>query len=554
MLLRMTAALMLIAMTQTASAQAPTRNVTFVLSKFETLRADVDLMVTKLGQDADGAKQLSEFLDILAFGVSGNDPVRVDTVMDGTDIRLVTMIPVDQSKARGQGFKDFLDSLDAFGITPKRKAKDRWQLKGAFAGYMRYRHGYGSIAEDVEDVPTTLADPREGIDELSKHAFAMRIANDPADQDGLEARTKAFARVQEEVLAAVKMKDNESKEDFDLRKTLTKHQLAEAGRYFAESQKLMIGWDVNAERKQADLSLDFAAIDGTSLAKGIELLGHRQSYFARIPRAEKSILSLRANHPLDELRQAQLLEALSLFKVAAKARINRSSKIEDKAGSQKVSELVCDMISDGAKSGVVDAFVEVNATDNGKHSLLGGIKSSDGNVTLDVLKAISDINAKVKVKMDVDTAGDVKIHKVFISEDDKSGFVSFYGDNAVLIGTSKDAVWFAAGEDSVKRLKDTVALNAGSGDVHFEKDIVLDLLVKVRPWLERRANSDSTVEGDAKIVRDKALAGIGKDTDIITMKLRRVENRVVGSTRFDTGILTFVGKVAGHFANEYLAK
>lgn len=554
MFARITATLMMIAATQTVWAQSPTRNVTFVLSKFDTLRADVDLMVTQLAKDADGAQQLSEFLDILAFGVNGNDPLRVDTVMSGTNIRLVTMIPVDQSKARGQGFKDFLESLNAFGITPKRKGKDRWQLKGAFDGHMRYRHGYGAISEDVDDIPPKLSDPHEGIEDLSKHAFAMRIANDPADKDGLDARAKTFARIQTELLAGIKAKDNESEEAFRLRKKLTEHQLIEGGRYFSESKKLVIGWDIDSERKQADLSLDLAAIDGTSLAKGIKILGKGHSYFARIPRTENPVLSLRANHPLDELRKAQLLEALGLFKAEARARINRSTKIEDKAGSQKVSQLVFDMIADGANAGIVDAFVEVDASAGGKHTLVGGVKTSNGNATVDVLMAIGEVSTKLKVELDTDSAGEVKIHKVHIPEDDKTGFEDFYGASVVLIGTGKDAVWFAAGEDASKRLKAAIAVISTEVDYQFEKDMVLDLLVRVRPWLERRVKSNGDVEGDAKVIREKALEGINKEADVITVQLRRVDDRVVGNTRFDTGILTFVGKVSGHFANKFLAK
>ena len=113
---------------------------------------------------------------------------------------------------------------------------------------------------------------------------------------------------------------------------------------------------------------------------------------------------------------------------------------------------------------------------------------------------------------------------------------------------------FAAGEDGLAQLQAAVEAANGDGDAVVAKEVVLDVMVKARPWLQRRVNATNAedLSEELQVVREKAPAAIVDGSDIITAQMKVEDGKVVGRTEFDSGLLKFVGSVTAHFAGKYL--
>lgn len=529
-------------------AQNSAPQITVVTSGSDGIKADISFLMGLTSEKHQAQLPIVlDYLRVFELGIDPERPIRFDVIVENTAIRQRPSFPIANSN-------DFMDNLDGFGITTKKKQSDGWALDGAFEGYLReYRRmKIMSISEDRNDVPRTF-DPTAGIEELlaDGHDMVADLKNEPA---GIDARRKSFERVREELVAAIGPMEGEAKEDFELRKLLTEQQINELERFFVEAEHINGGWTTDQETKTARGQLKLQAIADTDLQNSFKLLGVEPSYFSGVARSDDPWIGLLINHPLDEFRQNQAVAAFEALKSRGSAKIDENEELDDaqKTAGKSINDALFDMLTAGAKAGLFDIFIDLQQAESGELMLIGGWRTPASDKMVNILNQLTAAKAAEKVEVDVEKIGEASLHKVTVNEDDKVFGQDFGEDRLVYVVTSPEAVWYAAGPDSLDRLKAALAAEQSTEEV----DRFFHLKLRAKPWVELRSrlasqDEESSDKDDGKI-RGFALEAFEPGDDRISAELRRVDDEVAGKMSVETGLLRLIGMLIADFSEENL--
>ena len=532
------------------AAEDATPKVSVVLAGGDALTGDLRFVLGLTSKEEQ--KQLPvvlDYLQIFQIGIDGKKPICMDLLLVDKAVRMLSSFPVSD-------LDEFKENLDSFGIAVKRKRSSLYQLSDAYEGFMRYqkRNKYASISEELADVPVSLGDPRKSVQAFLDQGvdLGVQIIN-PADQQ--DQRRSAFESVRKEIMAGVKSKPKEAAEDFALRKLVTEHQMTEAERFFVESAKLSLGWTTDDKAKQGRGDLSLAAIPDSSLAASIALLGEQPSHFANVPVPEKRILAGRLNHPLDSGRQQRLAELFTELRGRFHTKIKSyKATDEQKAATDTLVDHLMDVLDANAKAGLVDAFVHVVEPDKDQRTVVGGVRVTDGTVLEAILKVLPNTVLKVEVEADVATQGDIKIHKLKLTENSQA-YKKFLGtDPVVYLGASQDAIWYAAGANGLEQLQQAITAAAEAVDEKQAKSApFFSFDIRILPWLRLRQQrlGDTADAGNAEL-RKLALEAFAAGDDLVSMELSRKDDDIAGRMQVDTGILRLAGKLVAQFSKENL--
>lgn len=525
---------------------------------------------------------IKDNIEIFLDGIDRTKPIRLDLIFGEQALRYVWYLPM----------KDFdafrTKNLLTIGIKsrPIRGTKLRlFKLDKAFEGYLRHSfvnpvvaekqtqnapadsiqivpvhavvgkpREYALIAEKLADIPPNHPDPLLIVKQLVEKRYDLALdgensAVSPADRD---ARRSLFQSTRNELVAAVRRRKDEDPSDFELRKSVFKYQLDELERIYVDGSRLTLGWVTDVDRKQGRLDLDLAAIPGTELEATIEMASRQPSYFANVPKSENPIFSGRLSHPLDELRKKNFQEFIAILRAQAKRNVNLTPGFsdEERIVRRQVADMVFDMLVEGTEAGIVDGVIEVHPNPSGKNTLVAGFKTVDGEKVVEILKLIPQTRAGQQSALDVDQQGPVRIHTVVLSPERHPNYKDFFGEETLYVGSCKEAVWCAAGENALAELKAAIQKtqepNSGQADAPF-----LDLFVKLGPWVQLRENHSGAESGNLKL-RKMALEAFLPGDDTLTVTLRRDDKRIVGNLLATQDILRWAGKIFADFSKENL--
>jgi hypothetical protein len=490
---------------------------------------------------------VKDFIEVFLVGVDRTLPVRVDVKFGGKIPRQVWSVPIADFKK----FRE--DTLLGLGLKAKQQGafyKLPAQAKGGFEGWMKYAAPYASIAEKQTDLPQ--GDPSLGLKELLGPTadIAAEAENTKTDAPAQTDRRKTFQESRKEILGAIKKKKDEKQADFDLKKKIIEYQLDEAEWFFAETQKLVMRWKTDATKNQGLAELELTPIAGTSLESAIVPLGTTPSHFATIEQSKDSILSGRLNHPLDEQRKKTLTGLSSTLRARAKEAADTDTELSagEKDASKKLADMVFDLLDAGTNAGMLDGFIEAHSNASGKNTLVCGFRNPDGTKVSDILKLFPESRKGREAKLDADSEGDVKIHQVKIHEKDHPHYQAFFGGPNLYIGSSKDAVWVAAGENALPELKATIK-KRGEG-TPAASPVFGKLFLKMEPWMKLRHDRDPK-QGNPQL-RKLGLEAFAQGADFISGELRQEGKKITGKMLVETGVLRFVGKGIADFSRENL--
>lgn len=556
---------------QIAVAEDSTPSVTIMSAGANEFLKDIEYIIGLTSkQEQKQWPVLEDYFGYFLGGIDRSKPIRIDLLLGGKAVQYRSSFPLTS-------FSKFRDNLDSFGIDARRsrKFKGLYQLKGAFVGWMKYnKFRYAVLAETRAHLPRTAKDPRKEIARLLDKEFdiAVDIRN---SADGQAQRKKSFQNTRDEILAAVKRKKGESKEDFALRKMFAIHQMNEAERFFVEARQVTLGWTTDVARHEARLDIELDPIADTQLESAILLLGQNPSHFANIEKTDNSILSGRINHPLDAMRKNHLLDMWSKLRAKIDSSVDGSKKstAKEKANRKQVAGLFFDMLVAVTKTGTVDGFVEVDEHKSGKHTIVAGMKVADGNKLTEIIELLEGANLGEEVEVGFAREGDVSIHKVVLPARLRENFKELLGENDTLfLGTSQKTVWLAAGDNGLEAL--TAAIEKGDQPAKGKPSTrFIDFYAKVGPWLKlrdqlkkaagpkpkpkktaaKKSNSENAVAdltADRDALRKLALQAFALGDDTIHFHLDRVDNRVEGQLLIKPGILRFAGKLLAKFSKE----
>jgi len=521
-------------------------NISLVQIDAEGMIADLKYLVLDLAEDKKGWSNLDELLPTFLEGIDQQRPIRIDILLgENQQERYRLILPISD-------LGEFRDNLEVFEISSKKQRNGPYKLGNLFIGFMQYLKElqYVIISEKLEEVEE-IKDPLKRVQELidAKYDFSALITN---EKEGVDLRKKSMTKTREQLQAAIKKKRDETQNAYDLRKLAFTHQMDEAERLFAESQKMVIGWTTDAAKNEGRLDFTLKAIEGTSLEESIKQFATKPSYFANVPVKQDGILNGRINHPLDEMRKANITEFYKLLLPSLKERIQDNKDFSDKqkeAGS-KIAELIIEMLDAGKETSLIDGFIDTNSAADGKYTLLGGIRSTDGAKLKEVVELLPQLMKGQTVELNVVDEENLKVHKVNIREDYKSGFEELFGaGESLYVGSTPEALWISAGPDAIQRIKDAAAKVKEPAPEEISPNVI-ELNVKTRPWL-KLINKIRDKKGNVEM-REMLLKSLTAEDDTFSFIMKRDGDIIDGKAKLDKGILKFIGNVIAKFSKETL--
>lgn len=547
--------------------------VTIVLRSADELFSDFQF-IFDLANEGPRYKTLADTLEAFLEGVDRKKPAGLQVFVDGTDFKFVGLVPVKPAD-----LKKFLDNLASLDVKSKKEADGTYTLtmNKAPLGFLRVLGDQVVIGEGKNEVllvKVALA-PIPGRDD------DITVLLDNSSQP-VEDRRKAIDTLRANTEKSLKKKEDESDPVFAARKATALQQLDELERFFADSAKILAGWNLSAKDKHGVFDLELTAAPNTSLAKSVELLGSKDHLFAGIP-TEGTVASFTINFPIDDMRQKHLAENVKLTRAVIESEIDKDDKASasQKTADKAVIAAISDALDANIAAGSLNGFLRIFPHDGGKFSTVGGLHVADAAKVMAALKAIEDREGAGKVKFNIDSEGDVKIHSFEFSLVRKEAPEFLGEDGKIFVGTGPDTIWLASGDNAVDRMK-TAIKAAQKEPAGQTKSTTIDLQMRVGPWVElldsHRSNDEGTTVVAAKPSADSTKAGFQKQTqsseekqkakrrdirrmaidamktgkDTLSLRLERDGGTVKLRVQFDEDLLKFVGKVAGKEVKENL--
>jgi hypothetical protein len=587
--------------TKPAGAIAEKPIITVASPGTDALFEDLKL-VFDLAGDEKGFKTLKETMEVFLLGVETDKPSGLRLFSGGGELQYVLTLPVKDAAALKELLLNMWD-LDlrteppptpaqatqvpkAVKLAAKKLmlAKNERMMFNIFDGYLRFEAEAGQVHIGKELAEVRHAKGGMSTEFLKGRDLAVHIDGSIQSPD---ERRAAFAKAKKELIAGVTQGEKEEAAAFALRQALTEQQIGEVERFFADAAKIDIGWTTSVAEKNAKLAVDLSAVAGTSLEQSIDLLGQTPDEFAGVS-AEGAALKGMINFPLDEMRKTNLQKISKLARDDLKQKVDVDEKLskEQKQVDKDLVDLIFDVVDDIGSSGIFNGFGRVWSNGNGTLTLSGGVKVPSGSNFVKILQTFAERGGGIKVELKAETEGDVEIHKLSLGDLQKDYPELLDKEGVVYVGTSANAVWFAAGEKGLDRLKQgiqeakktgpqpgpSVALNA---QLHPLIEVLDKIRTRQKPPQPPAVVEKKTVDkkaGDkkgatAKKAEKKEPAGMladlqlrklaleafkeGKDT--LSFSLVREEKTVKLNMQLDEGILRLVGKTLSKFVKDNLA-
>lgn len=525
----------------------------------------IDVIMSLTGStDQKQTKVLKNYLDVFLIGVDRAKPVRMDWLIDEKQYRYLPAIPVPPDQMR----KFTQDNLAPLGIQNRRTSLTLYRLTGkVFNGWMRYDDNYAWFGEEQDDLgqrPAYLPPPAIALETLlgKNYLIGGEMVNTPK---GVEQRHAMFNHpkgVRDQSMSQLKPAKNESASDFEFRKLGTEHSLDVIEQYIAEGRHGEIGLTLDSDKKEMRADFALTAIADTPLGEAVRKIGEQPSRFAAIPRHEQPVLSGRFTMPLDALRRENLLETLQMMRKrradAIDARTTPKQTAAQKAKNKEAVDLAIDMAEATVRAGLSDMFGEIWS--NGKtHTAVAGVHTPEGMRAVDVLKLMPESLSDQELKLEVDSVGDVTIHALTLSKEMYPTVGDFFGTYQAYVGTSKESVWFAIGENALPELKTAIGQTAAAkdekkaGEEGAPTPFAL-LNAQPGPLMDLLQPPDMADMPDNMLskYRDIARRAFEPGDDRLIVEVLRLGDDVRGYAHASPGILRFLGMSAAEFSRENL--
>ncbi len=564
----LTGLLLVISMPQTARAQQPQKKVmpriTIVHPGVKSLRNDLKAMFGLTSKkERKQWKNVNDFLEQFLKGVDEDKPIRIDFLAEKSNLPMLLSVPVND-------IGDFRDGIEILGVLtdPERKDKSLYESEDAFEGFMRYLKGYASFATKKNDVAAILLGDRSlAIKDLVRRNYniGVEIVNTEMGAADRNLRRKKFADSRANLMAAIKKQPSESKAAFALRRLAAEHQMDEAERFLADIDRLTAGFNLKPKAAGATLSMDLKPIEGSELAGTIADFGKTISIFSNVKREPNAILSLRVNHPLDDMRKENFAEFWDKTLPDSVERIDKSELSSgEKASAKELAKHILGMLKLGSDAGIIDAFVEVTKEPNGKHTMISGLKVPPGCDLMKMLELVPKANTKQKLEKNVARYGDTDIHKLIMSTKYKAEFNDFFANDGVIwVGISDNGLWTAVGSAGAENKLKAAIEEVGKESTGEMGAPAIDLMAHLRPWIDLKNKVEARLpvpkekkkKSRRQEMRDlgrRALDSMTDKDDVITFKLKRLEDRIEGVTEYGTGVIRLLGKLLAKFSKENL--
>ena len=548
-------------------AQQPhNAEVTIIHRGIESLKADVSALLSLTTKEEQRQKEnLIGTIELIELGIDQNRPLRVDILTGfSTPFYVVQVGYVDP-------VEDIIDNI-GFNFTLKERSSTLWEILPPDAGWFRIipeKKTAIMILTDkgshqlLKQLILKIEDPLPDASSLlgDNASVTARLLNKALTEEAQGKRRAGYQEAKTLQLDALQKRPNETLTSFALRKGLVSNQLLEIERMIAEAveAKALIGF--NRETFQATINFDATAIAGTSFAQTLEEFGKHSDQFASVAKPKNSVFSLRVNHPVDTLRQANLNRTMDLLQADAKDRLatNKAISEEARTAANSLIKTFLQVARDTVAEGNLNGFWEKVPTAEDNYTGYGAIAVKDGNRLVDALKQVAESESGNSIESAVETVGDVVIHKLQFKKGFFSLFDLLFDGKVGYIGTSEDKVWIATGgEDALAPLKAAIeGLEAPE-----ENDIILTMNGNLLPFVKQTIRVVERLEPATTATQKKARRDYLRQLQIAAESLQTndeasfridvADGKAQGLITFDKGTLKFVARLMASYSKNNL--
>lgn len=546
----------------------PQPQISIIHPGIDALKVDLQaLFRLTSGQEHEYGDELRAFIDDLAYETDGSHPIRIDVGTHGDEVTYLTWLPYIN-------LHEFVRNLESIGFPfdeqaghPNLFALNDPRDQGWLCVFPERRYAALALTTPETDqaMQATLlaaSTPGMNVDQLygREPSVAARLTNIYTGSAGQQARQERFRNVRVGDLADLKIRPDESKSAYELRRRSSGFLYDEVGRLFVEAKSAAISVLLDRDRTDLLIGFDTTAIPDTSLADSIAQFGDRPDDFASVTPVKDSVLSLRVNHPVDGLRQRNGTVYLTLLAADIRNRIDASP---DLTKAERLStQLVVDNLIDAGKStltaGHLNSFVE--ASHDGTDFSLVCAMSVPGAARLkDTLNQLPTARTGNSVDQIAPPVGETDLYRIRLTEGFLPVIDSLFGvARECFVGLAGNRLWLAAGPDAEKLIRKSIA-EIGPPELSAH---ALNIEMKLAPWAnwlhqqEKKRDPPANVEARTAqretLIKLETLVESLSNEDELSASIRRSDSILVGTLKLGKGMLTFFARGLARWTKENL--
>ncbi len=422
----------------------------------------------------------------------------------------VALVPVANEK-------NFLDLIQRFGVTAKKDKDGVYEVTTeAFPVplpvYMRFANGYAYVTmrDKTALEKGQMLDPAKVLGMAQPRTLSVTFRLDQIP-DGLRqiALSVLDTRLAEE---QEKKQPGETPAQQNFRKEVLKDFSQQVASVINDGGELNAFVDVDRVKQQVVAEANLSGQAKSKLATKIADLGKAQSLFAAWPTGKDAVDLLVHVWLPENLRRA-------LAPVVDEG-LQKIVQGQTNAVQRGLAEKLIKALDPTFKAGELDLGVSVTGPSADQHyTAVAGVKLRDGQALEKFVHELVPVlpeRDRQKIKLDVETAGNVKIHRLDAQGDFKPEARQVLGDNPIYFAIRSDAFLVGTGPDGLKALKGALTTQAKVGPL-----LQLDLaMARLAPALAATAkfHGDNTAAQYLEKAGKESFKGQGGDLVRLTVQ------------------------------------
>lgn len=523
--------------------------VVVTISGYDQLKSDIDFL-GKLGGTAEASKQLEGLLVFMTqgqglVGLDKTKPIGAALLTDESGLQFPALgfVPVTN-------LKKLLDALSGLIGEADDEGEGVYKIEtNAASVYLKERNGWAYLSNKSDALENLPKDPLKILTlakdyDLSVRAFVQNVPE--------SLRDFAMDQIKTGMQAGLKRDEDESDEDFALRKKLAESQIEQFNAVLHELDQITLGWNIDAQGSRSYIDLEMTAVAGSKTAGDMVALGKAPPSKLAGFLFPKAMATFHANSAMSKDDVEQITAMLPTLQQAAQKQIDKNDDLSDKD-----KETIEGMLDDFME--ILEASAEKGHTSagfaivgGGPFTTVFGVTVAEGQKLEALAKKAFDFAASKApqfpdVKYNVATHQGIKFQQLTIpvpDNDDAKGAKNFFGDPIVVtLGFGPNHFLGAVGPNGVETLKTVLTDSAKrSNDSSLPPAQLAVSLAPILKFASEQEDADPSTGLLAQSLKDN-----GKDQ--LTFTETAIPNGVRMRFLAEEGVLKAIG-MAGKLAQK----
>lgn len=481
-------------------------------------------------------------------GLAGVDKTKTWGVIvqtDGAQFLPVGCIPVtnlDEVLGLVQGFGlQISDGADGTKVIPTPNGPPI---------HVKEQNGWAFLATSPASFSQLPADPQATLNELTKDydlAVQVSVQNVPEMY-----RQMALGAMKSGMEQGLKRKDDESDEEYELRRQAADTQFEQLERMINEINEVTVGWSVDAEQQQTFFDFIYSFVPGSKMARQIASYGQPKTNFAGFYQPDAAVTFSFASQADPELIKEdleQMRSAMQTMRKQAENAIDKEEDIPDEATREAIKAALSDFMDAfqaTMESGHMDGGAALQLQPDSL-TLVAGALVQEPSKFESGLKKIAAVAEKEPdfngVQWNAANHAGVTFHTLSAPVPaDEEEARKFFGEKVeIAFGIGSEAVYLAVGQDNlaaVNRAIDASVAEPNKAVPIFELSASLG---QIMATAADNADPDkrAMLQAIADMLQDQA-----QGRDHIRMTGTLIENGLRNRIVAEEGVLRAVGAAA----------